>query len=529
MLADKLTELRKRRKMSQEKLAEKLNVSRQAVQKWESGLSLPDTDRIVGIARFFDVSIDWLLSMPDHSTTEELRLRRNFIPRYQKMKAWEVFSSDLMVEYWQGMDEGRDVENLFDLFQAVAALPVGHHREQLSDTLFSMVQSAPMRSDYAYVEPNELEAIQAERHITADIRREISLDKYREKVRGAWYGRVCGCMLGATVECISMDELHTFLRRTDNFPLHRYILSSDVTEESTADMKFNLRSQKFVDRISGFFDDDINYTILASAMVESVGRAFTSSDIWDCWRKHLPYNAVCTAERVAYRNMLNGYLPPDSAEYKNPYREWIGASIRADYYGYINPGDAETAAEMAYMDSSISHVKNGVYGSMFVAAALATAAVCSDMRTVIEAGLSQIPHACRLYEALRGVIAMHDNGADYDTMIQSIHERFDEHLSHGWTHIIPNLCITITALLCGQNDFARTICMAVQAGFDTDCNGATAGSIVGMILSSRGIPEEWIGPLKGRLIAQLSEVPSTELDELVELTLTHCLSEETYL
>ena len=176
MLADKLVELRKRRKISQEKLAEKLNVSRQAVQKWESGLSLPDTDRIVGIARFFDVSIDWLLSMPDHSTTEELRLRRNFIPHYQKMKLWEVFSSDLMVEYRQSMDEGRDVENLFDLFQAVAALPAGHHREQLSDTLFSMVQSKPMRSDYAYVEPNELEAIRSERHITADIRRAISLD-----------------------------------------------------------------------------------------------------------------------------------------------------------------------------------------------------------------------------------------------------------------------------------------------------------------------------------------------------------------
>lgn len=528
MLADKLVELRRRRKLSQEKVAEKLNVSRQAVQKWESGLSVPDTDRIVSIARFYDVSIDWLLSIPDHRTTEELRLRRNFIPHYQKMQLWEVFSADLMVEYRQSMDEGRDVENLFDLFQVVAALPVGQHREQLSDTLFSMVQSAPMRSDYPYVEPGTLEAIQAERHITANIRREISADKYREKVRGAWYGRVCGCVLGAPVECMTMDELHTFLRRTDNFPLHRYILNSEVTDKSTAGLQFNLFNGRYIDAISTFCDDDINYTVLASEMIEREGRGFASYSVWDCWRRLLPYNAVCTAERVAYRNMLNGYLPPDSAEYKNPFREWIGATIRADYYGYINPGDAETAAEMAYVDCSISHVKNGVYGGMFVAAALATAAVCSDIRTVIEAGLSQIPHSSRLYRALRGIIDLHESGADYDAMIRSIHERYDENLSWGWTSVMPNLSIVVTALLCGGGNFAKTICMAVQSGFDTDCNGATTGSIIGMILGSQGIDEVWIGPLKGRVGTELSSVPNVDFDLLVERTLSHCPNRETW-
>ncbi len=59
--AQKLTNLRIQNGYSQEKLAEKLYVSRQAVSKWEVGTTLPETDKIVAISNFFDVSIDYLL------------------------------------------------------------------------------------------------------------------------------------------------------------------------------------------------------------------------------------------------------------------------------------------------------------------------------------------------------------------------------------------------------------------------------------------------------------------------------------
>lgn len=59
--AQKLTNLRIKSGYSQEKLAEKLYVSRQAVSKWEVGTTLPETDKIIAISNFFDVSIDYLL------------------------------------------------------------------------------------------------------------------------------------------------------------------------------------------------------------------------------------------------------------------------------------------------------------------------------------------------------------------------------------------------------------------------------------------------------------------------------------
>lgn len=56
---EKLQALRKAKRISQDQLAMKLNVSRQAISKWELGTSLPDVENIVEISRFFDISIDY--------------------------------------------------------------------------------------------------------------------------------------------------------------------------------------------------------------------------------------------------------------------------------------------------------------------------------------------------------------------------------------------------------------------------------------------------------------------------------------
>lgn len=60
-LAEKLYELRKKNHLSQEQLAEQLGVSRQAVSKWETGQSVPESDKILSISRYFGVSLDFLM------------------------------------------------------------------------------------------------------------------------------------------------------------------------------------------------------------------------------------------------------------------------------------------------------------------------------------------------------------------------------------------------------------------------------------------------------------------------------------
>lgn len=61
LLADKIIALRKKCGWSQEELADQLKVSRQSVSKWESGMSVPDMNKIVSMSRLFGVSTDYLL------------------------------------------------------------------------------------------------------------------------------------------------------------------------------------------------------------------------------------------------------------------------------------------------------------------------------------------------------------------------------------------------------------------------------------------------------------------------------------
>lgn len=62
MFAENLMELRKLHNMSQEELAEKINVSRQTLSKYETGESLPDIEKCVALANVFDVSVDDLVN-----------------------------------------------------------------------------------------------------------------------------------------------------------------------------------------------------------------------------------------------------------------------------------------------------------------------------------------------------------------------------------------------------------------------------------------------------------------------------------
>ena len=61
ILADKIIYLRKKAGWSQEELAEKMEVSRQSISKWEGALSVPDMNRILKLSELFDVSTDYLL------------------------------------------------------------------------------------------------------------------------------------------------------------------------------------------------------------------------------------------------------------------------------------------------------------------------------------------------------------------------------------------------------------------------------------------------------------------------------------
>jgi len=441
---------------------------------------------------------------------------------YKKMHNWENYSFDLPVEYRQSIEEGKDLSAYKSLFEAVAGMEKSEEKARIADVLYSLVMNAKTVEGYAYNEPDELDEIRALSEGNACACEKLSEEALFDRVYGAWLGRICGCLLGKTVEGIRTNELHALLKESGNFPMHRYILSGDVTEEMKNNFVFPLAERCYADKIDAApVDDDTNYVVLAQVLIEKYGRDFTSENVERVWLDYQPKYAYCTAERVAYVNFVKGYHPHDSALYKNPYREWIGAQIRGDYFGYINPGNPALAAEMAWRDARISHVKNGIYGEMFASAMIAAAACESDIKKIIRAGLNEIPQTSRLHEAVSRIICDFENGADTDAAFKAIHTRWDEHNSHDWCHTISNAEIVAASLLYGNGDFGKSICLAVQTGFDTDCNGATVGSVLGMRGGAKVIDNQWSDPVNGLLDTSIFGVGRVNIRDMAEKTLSH--------
>ncbi len=75
--------------MSQEQFADLFGVSRQSVQKWESGTATPELDKLIKISKHFDISLDALVFDSDTRVTEELKTTKELKPKYANIHVWE--------------------------------------------------------------------------------------------------------------------------------------------------------------------------------------------------------------------------------------------------------------------------------------------------------------------------------------------------------------------------------------------------------------------------------------------------------
>jgi len=435
-----------------------------------------------------------------------------------KNQPWILFAPDMVLEWKQARDEGRDVRLLRAVCEEIAKRAKTESMEEMAKAMKVQLDNAPMIKNYPFLEPSDYPGIQsAKPHRRHTFKLDLTEQQLKDKLAGAWIGRISGCLLGKPVEGWQSKEIHKLLKDTGNFPLHHYMMLRDFTPEW---LKKTDSKGTWADNIHGIapVDDDTNYTVFALKLVKTYGLDFTANDVLEAWLSWIPMFATCTAERVAYRNAAMGLLAPETATHLNPYREWIGAQIRGDFFGYINIGNPDLAAEMAFRDASISHIKNGIYGEMFIAAMIAAAGVCDDLVTIIEAACDEIPARCRLRKDIQVVLTWFKEDKTYDEVIQQINKLYDESDWHDWTHTNSNAMIVVTALLYGQKDFAKTLCMAVQPGFDTDCNGATSGSILGMLLGADKIPEEWSNPYQQTLATTIIDYTVVTVDELVQQT-----------
>jgi len=379
----------------------------------------------------------------------------------------------------------------------IAALQQAPLEKQLaaSEKLWQELESSEVAAGFPYQEPSTLEEIRGLRPPgprTLEVA--LSDEQLFDKIYGGWLGRCAGCLLGKPTErpWWKKQSIKQFLTTHGAYPLSDYFPPVDQMPEG---MEYypggipNSENPCLRGNITMMpRDDDIDYTILNLLILEQFGLEFTSLNVGQMWLTKLPIAVTFGAARLAYRNLVLGLVPPETATFRNPSREYIGAQIRADALGYVCPGLPEKAAELAFRDAAFDTVKNGMYGEMAVAAMIAAAFFEHDPTKVIEAGLREIPPSSRYAEAARKCLQWRKTVPDWE-------EAAEFALSEIKQNTAVNAALSFLGLLYGEGDLEKTICLAVMGGLDTDCNGATAGSIAGVMLGASRIPAKWADPL----------------------------------
>jgi ADP-ribosylglycohydrolase len=452
-------------------------------------------------------------------------------------------------EIAQRREEGHDVGDIERRWKGLGVPEIQLHRPVPAEARDLVDRVAPqMEALY-----QELDALEGQSPAKAGPHEPSTLDKIRalrpsgprtltsklsegqlpDRMLGGWLGRAAGCLLGKPVEGWSRESIRAALEHTGQYPLTDYIAYPFAPGVDVKTVDAPDAVKRLTVRPRGWYrgefdrmvrDDDMDYPLLALHVLEEYGPDFTTAQVGRAWELLLPYLQVYTAERAAYRNLINGLEPTETATHRNPFREWIGAQIRADLWGWVCPGQPERAAELAFRDAALSHVKNGIYGEMYFAAAMAASFAVPTVEDALRVGLTEIPAECRFAEAIHRTFEWVSEDNDFQRTTDRIHEVYGH---YHRVHTINNAALTVMGLLYAEREsradperFVQdSLCYTVMGGWDTDCTGATAGSLVGSSLGADTLPEKWIGAFNDRLESIVIGMTDSRFSDLTERTL----------
>lgn len=404
----------------------------------------------------------------------------------------------------------------YDVAAAVAALAAADPRDtERLEAIYADLVSAPRTGPWGYDEPESLSDILDSLPATDAVG--VPADGVDDKILAGWLGRIVGCNIGKPIEQgehWTVAHIRSYLEAAGAYPLRDYVPVLDPMPAGYQ-LRENWPQTTLGNVDGGDRDDDVDYAILGLHLLEEHGPAISPEVVGEAWLTLFPYRQIFTAERAAYLNLLHGVPASQAATTRNPYREWIGALIRGDIFGWVNPGDPRAAMRLAYRDATLSHVANGVYGELWSAALLAEAFTAATTADAFAASLDHVPPRSRLAETLRDVQGMRSSGLSWDDAIERIQQSYGH---YSWVHTIPNAALIAAGLLWGEDDYAATVGLTVMGGWDTDSNGATAGSVAGVVLGTAGLPARLIDPLHDRTRSALFGFDDSKISDLARRT-----------
>jgi ADP-ribosylglycohydrolase len=288
-------------------------------------------------------------------------------------------------------------------------------------------------------------------------------------------------------------------------------------------------------------DDDTDIEYLALHILQTYGFDCNSCEIAEQWLDHVTDTGIYIANKQAWGLMAEGHLPPQTGS--RTYNEhWysIDARIGTEVLGAVSPGLPQAALDLADRFGRITNDGFAVHAAEFCAVMYAQAFFEPNMVALVHMGLEAIPTDSRTAQVIADVLDWYsqdlsDGELDWRAARHKLYDRYQGPQSFGryynWTESTINVGATVLALLYGEGDFKPTVQIAVLAGWDGDCNPATAGGLLGIIHGFSGLPADLTGPnVCGDVYLNVSRAGLPEYTTVTDISLAmRALAEENVL
>jgi ADP-ribosylglycohydrolase len=319
---------------------------------------------------------------------------------------------------------------------------------------------------------------------------------YYERVYAGILGKIIGVYLGRPIEgwtyaqiMSQIGEVRYYVNERRDLPLRNHLLV--VTD----------------DDISGTF------TFLRALPDYDYTPNLSPAQIGQTWLNYIIENRTIlwwgglgnSTEHTAFLRLKDGIPAPQSGSMALNSRivaEQIGAQIFIEGWGLVSPGDPAQAAALARRAASVSHDGEAIYAAQVIATLVAGAFIEPKIEHLLTLALAQIPADSVIAQLIADLRAWHAaDPLDWHAARARLEAQYGYEKFGGNCHVVPNHGLVILGLLYSNGDFSLGQTIVNTCGWDTDCNAANLGCILGVRngLAAFETGPDWRGPLADRL------------------------------
>jgi len=344
----------------------------------------------------------------------------------------------------------------------------------------------------------------------------ISVDEYRDKLKGFWLGQCIANMTGLVTE---MDKIGNI----GEIKTGKFYTSEDwgkLDQPSIFSPNKSSELSKTIDFVfeqDGMWpaDDDTDIEYMYQELLLNYKTSFLSPDqIRDGWINHIKQkeeNFLWVSNQKAFDLMNEGYVPPKTSDPKlNEYYDMIDAQLTTEIFGILSPGRPDIALKMAELPILTTARYNAKWISDFYVSMYSLSTTLNlnlDIRenifSIADISSRLLPDSSYASKMYKFVKLEYENGRSWEEARDNIYERYQVNSEDGYDITSKNLycngcfsaginfAASLISLFWGGGDIKETIKIGTLAGWDSDNPTSTWGGMLGFIIGKKAVEKEF--------------------------------------